>query len=297
MSSMQFSSALNLHTPTLSDKILVWARSTGLFESPAELERCRLQKVNWFAGYLFPEEMPERLELIMKFFLCLFLLDDLLDIRMEPGMIEFLKSLKAGQSFHADARLQSLGSTLLLLHQAIQQENAFSGAKGEWDIAWFDYLEALQWEIQIKLYGTSPVLKEYRLYRPIASGAYLAMQFLRKKRAGLACEAELLEYTTVRYICLSNDLASYKKELAIGDVHNEVLILREDMGDEAPAWVQQEINSLRKRILLLAGEVWSQSCGCRDWIHSLLLLAGGSGAWTADTSRYKAYINGSSGSH
>ena len=294
---IEFPVAINRHCRSLDVAVLKWAWAAGLFEDPAELERCRLQKVNWFAGYLFPEEMPKRLELIMKFFLCLFLLDDLLDIRMEPGMIEFLKNLKAGKSFHADARLQSLGSALLLLHKAIQQENAFSGAKGEWDLVWFDYLEALQWETQLKLDGIPPALKEYRLYRPFASGAYLALQFLRKKTAGLVCEAELLEYTTVRYICLSNDLASYEKELAIGDVHNEVLILREDIGDEALLQVQQEINSLRKRILLLAGQAWSQSYGCMDWIRSLLLLAGGSGAWTADTSRYKAYINGSSGSH
>ncbi len=279
----------------LDREVLRWAWAAGLFDSPAELERCRLQKVNWFASYLFPEEMPERLELIMKFFLCLFLLDDLLDIRMEAGMVDFLKGLKAGDPSTGDTRLNMLGSELLLLQQAIQQEKTFPGAKDEWNTLWLDYLEALQWEIQIKTKGQSPRLEEYKMYRPVASGSYLALHLLRKKNVGHRCGAELLEYTTARYICLSNDLVSYEKELAVGDTLNEVLILGKDMGGTALSWVQQEINTLRKRIVLLADELGRQSDECKDWIRSLLLMAGGCGAWTAATSRYQAYINGNLG--
>ncbi|MEB2778470.1 terpene synthase family protein [Algoriphagus sp. D3-2-R+10] len=293
----EFPIAINRHCKTLDVQILNWAWKAGLFEDPAELERCRLQKINWFAGYLFPEELPERLELIMKFFLGLFLLDDLLDIAIDIAMIEFLEGLKTGNSSHANERLACLGSILLLLHKAIRQEYESPIAEKEWNNAWLDYLEALQWETQTKIDGIPPVLKEYRFYRPIASGVYMAMLLVRKENDMRGCISELLELSMARYICLSNDLASYLKELAIGDSHNEVLLLMESMGDTAIPWVQKEVNQLRKWILLLADQVCKKSDECDDWIRGFLLLAGGCGAWTAETSRYQAYINGSSRSH
>lgn len=287
-----FPSALNSETRILDEKVLRWAWNAGLFESPAELERCRLQKINWFAGYLFPEEPSEKLELIMKFFLCLFLLDDLLDIAIDTSMIEFLQDLKTGKSLHPNSRLHNLGRELLLLYQAIKEGNATPFVREQWQCAWLEYLAALQWEIQIKINGIPPELVEYRVNRPKTSGVYLAMLLIRQEKDIRGCFSELLEFSLARYIYLSNDLASYTKELAIGGPHNEVIILMESMGDRAVLWVSQEVKQLRKKIVLLAKQVGDDFGTCQAWVHRLLLLAGGCEAWTAETSRYQKYING-----
>lgn len=292
-----FPSALNTGTRVLDDKVLKWAWDAGLFESPAELQRCRIQKINWFAGYLFPQEQPERLELIMKFFLGLFLLDDLLDIVIDSPMIDFLEGMKNGNSIHPNSRLHSLGSELLLLHRVIEEEYAFPFVREQWNSSWLDYLEALQWEIRIKIDGITPRLEEYRINRPKTSGVYLAILLIRQGKDMRGCISELLEFSMARYIYLSNDLASYTKELAIGDPHNEIIILMESMGDAAVTWAQQEVKQLRKRILLLTEQVCMNFGTCEEWIHRLLLLAGGCEAWTAETSRYKKYINGNLGRH
>lgn len=60
MTSLQFPAALHMQTASLDTKVLRWAWSAGLFETHAELERCRIQKINWFAGYLFPEESEKK---------------------------------------------------------------------------------------------------------------------------------------------------------------------------------------------------------------------------------------------
>jgi len=290
-----FPSALNSETRILDEKVLRWAWDAGLFESPAELERCRIQKINWFAGYLFPEEETDRLELIMKFFLGLFLLDDLLDIVIDRSMVEFLEDMKTGNSIHPNSRLQILGSNLLLLNKAIEEEYGFPFVQEQWHNTWLEYLEALQWEIQIKIAGISPGLEEYRVNRPKTSGVYLAILLIRQGKDIRGCISELLEFSMARYIYLSNDLASYKKELAIGDPHNEIIILMKSMGDTAITWVQQEVKQLRKRILLLTEQVCINFGSCEEWIRRLCLLAGGCQAWTAETSRYQKYINGNLG--
>lgn len=292
-----FPSALNSETRVLDGKVLRWAWDAELFESPAELHRCRVQKINWFAGYLFPEEQPERLELIMKFFLGLFLLDDLLDIAIDSPMIDFLEGMKTGNSTHPISRLHNLGSELLLLHKAIKEEYDMPFVREQWNSSWLEYLEALQWEIRIKIDGISPGLEEYRINRPKTSGVYLAILLIRQGEDMRGCISELLEFSMARYIYLSNDLASYTKELAIGDPHNEIIILMQSMGDAAVSWAQQEVKQLRKRILGLTEQVCMNFGTCEEWIRRFLLLAGGCEAWTAETSRYKKYINGNLGRH
>ncbi|MBN7816263.1 terpene synthase family protein [Algoriphagus pacificus] len=293
----EFPVAMNLHCKAIDHEVLKWAWNSGLFESPAELERCRIQKINWFAGYLFPEEKKERLTLIMKFFLGLFLLDDLLDIAIERQMIEFLEGIKVGISQHPNQRLSNLGTELILLQKALKEENSLPLTRDQWSLAWLEYLEALQWEVLLKIEKKRPLLEEYRIHRPKTSGVYLALLLIRRGKDVRACVSELLEFSMARYIYLANDLASFKKEKEIGDPHNEIIILMDSMGDTALPWVQQELKQLRKRILLLTEKICINFGNCEAWIRRLLLLAGGCETWTAETSRYQNYINGKYGGH
>ena len=292
----EFPVAINLHGKALDEKVLRWAWNVGLFESPAELERCRKQKINWFAAYLFPEEEAERLELIMKFFLGLFLLDDLLDITRNSAMMDFIEGMKTGRSMHDTSRIQILGTNLLQLNKVMESYYTDSSSD-RWCYSWLEYLQALQWEMRIKMEGIKPALQEYRINRPKTSGVYLALLLIRQGKEVGGCISELLEFTVARFICLSNDLVSYKKEMAVNDPNNEIVILMHSMGNAAVTWVGQEIKKLGEKILLLTEQV-RISCGdSEQWVHKLLLLVGGCEAWTAETSRYQNYINGNIAGH
>ncbi|GAB3231210.1 hypothetical protein J0A67_17340 [Algoriphagus aestuariicola] len=292
MTNLIFPSALNSHTPILNVKILRWAWKVGLFESPSELERCRIQKVNWFAGYLFPEENSDKLELIMRFFLCLFLLDDLLDTFPESDSSPFLKGLKNSIAIAKHPRLSPLGKALLQSHESLGNGVSSQIWRSEWMEAWGQYLSGLQWEVDNKSNDQMPRLEDYRMHRPSSSGVYLAIHLLRSEDHPDCCEADLLEDNVARFICLSNDVISYEKEFSIGDFHNELIILGNALGENVKPWAIQEIKSIQKRIMVLAKQVGSKSEACQLWVERLFLLLGGCLAWTEETSRYMAYVNG-----
>ncbi|REG77518.1 terpene synthase family protein [Algoriphagus antarcticus] len=293
MNKSEFYSALHLHTPHLDSEVLLWAWKAGLFENPAELERCRLQKINWFAGYLFPKEEPEMLELIMKFFLCLFLLDDLLDKDPNSGSIDFLERLKLKKSFTGDARLQVLGSNLLHVHKLIEKPVSSVCWSELWQKSWEEYVVGLQWELRNKANRVRPYLEEYRYYRPFVSGVFLATTLLRNDTHLDDCESATLENFVARFICLSNDQASFEKEKSIGDFHNELILMEEALGDAVQLWAHNEIQSIQLKIFEFVQQDRSTSANCQQWFESLFLMVGGCLAWSAETSRYVNYINGS----
>ncbi|WP_111672706.1 terpene synthase family protein [Algoriphagus litoralis] len=292
MNNSVFPSALHSSIRELDEEVLRWAWSAGLFESPAELERCRIQKINWFAGYLFPGESAEKLRLTIRFFLCLFLLDDLLDQISESESFGFLRGLMLGSVQSEIPRLQNLGSELILTHELLGNSSSSAQWRKEWLDIWTFYISGLNWEVKNKTWGQKPDLEDYRYHRPSSSGVFLAIHLIRPDLATKVCEAELLEHAIARLICLSNDLASFEKELAIGDFHNELIILQPTMGDQVKSWAAMEIRSIQKRIHILASSVASHSDSCRSWVESLFLLVGGCLAWSEETTRYVSYVNG-----
>lgn len=292
MDKLLFPSALHRQTPRLDALVLRWAWAGGIFENPAELERCRLQKVNWFAGYLFPGEDTERLELVMKFFLGLFLLDDLLDACPDSDMMEFLEGLKNGEHLSDLHRVTALGQALLELHEAIGKAVLSPSWRTQWKYSWNSYLEGLQWELRNKEDRAVPRLEEYRFYRPISSGVFLAIHLLRNVDHTEYSDAESLENDIARFICLSNDLASFDKEQALGDFHNELIILGESFGEDTRGWALRELSLLQLRIRKLGKQAEAKSESDRRWVESLFLLLGGCVSWTEETSRYVAYVNG-----
>lgn len=292
MTNQDFPSALHPKTSFLDLSVLRWGWNAGLFEHHAELERCRIQKINWFAGYLFPLEMPEKLELIMRFFLCLFLLDDLLDNYLGSDSLDYLKSLKSSSPQTETIRINALGHALIQTHNSLREIGPSGIWQKEWLEAWENYISGLQWEVENKSKNLIPQLEDYRLYRPLGSGVFLAIHLLRTASHPDTCEADLLENDIARLICLSNDLASSEKEFAIGDFHNELIILKESLGEQVQAWAVQEIRFIEKRIFALGNEVGTKSETCKRWVENLFLLVGGCLAWSEETSRYVAYVNG-----
>lgn len=287
-----FPAAINCHIQIVDTKVLRWAWSAGLFETHAELERCRIQKINWFAGYLFPEEDPEKLELMMRFFLCLFLLDDLLDHISEKYAYDFLRGLILMSPQSESPRLHALGSALILTHESLGKFGPSEQWKKEWIETWTHYIAGLLWETKNKSWSQMPNLEDYRYYRPLSSGAFLAIHLLRSATHPKFCEADFLEHHIARLICLSNDLASFEKEFVIGDFHNELIILKDALGEKVQSWAVQEIRQIQNRISALAKEVSLKSETCNSWVEGLLLMVGGCLAWSEETSRYVAYVNG-----
>lgn len=297
MDFFDFSSALNIRTIAMDRLALRWAWESGLFEHPSELEQFRLQKVNWFAGYLFPESNPDKLFLIMKFFLGLFLLDDLMEGQDKSKILVVLEGLNHSEIQSSSDRLGRLISTLLELKKALSTRFVQNHATLEWEEGWKSYVNGLVWELKNKLEGRRPSLQEYRNLRPFASGVFLAILLAREETLLDECRSELLELEIGRFICLANDISSFEKEFSQGEFHNEVYIQSQSMGDEALIWAKKELKMQGKRINTLSKVLISQSSACQEWIKRLHLLIGGCLAWSALTPRYQGQVNGKSKFH
>lgn len=296
MKKHDFPIQLNPSNDLLNDRILKWAWEKKLVADAEELERLRTHKINSFAGYLFPEAKEEKLQQIMKLFLCLFVLDDLLDIEFGINQVEYLESLMVpGQSnFDLETRMGRLGFELSLLGIQFEKETAGISPEQSWREVWQNYLEGLQWEVLNKSLKKSPSITEYRIMRPHSSGVFLAIHLLKSRKVEEECDTQLLELTIARFICLSNDLASWLKESEVNDHHNELLLLRDFYGEKAFAMVNQELEQLEKKILVLSEFLSSRSEDCSQWVSSLLHLVGGCMAWSNLTFRYMNGVNGKS---
>ncbi len=289
---IHFPSAIQLQTPALDMRVLQWGWRKGVFTLPAELERCRIHKVNWFAGYLFPTEEQNRLEQIMRFFLCLFILDDLLDAYPETESFAFLKSLKNRSDQTGFPRLNKLAKAILTSHDALGISDQPYISNRLWLEAWDNYLLGLEWELENKRRNQMPKLEDYRIQRPYCSGVYLAIHLLIHEKHAGDCRSDLLENNIARFICLSNDLNSFEKELKQGDFHNELIILMESLAGEVKPWAVRELYAIQQRIIALARDLEQNSEICQQWVERILLLLGGCLSWAADTARYVSYVNG-----
>ncbi|MBC6365753.1 terpene synthase family protein [Algoriphagus sp. AK58] len=296
MKKHEFPFKLNPSTDLLDEKILRWAWEKKLVADVEELERLRTQKINSFAGFLFPEANEDKLQVSMKLFLCLFLLDDLLDVEYGKHQVEFLDSLMVpGQStFDLESRLGRLGFEISLLGLQLEQQAPCLTGGQSWREVWQFYMEGLQWETINRSLKNTPSITEYQMMRPHSSGVFLAIHLLKPRQVLEECDTQLLELTIARFICLSNDLASWVKELEMNDRHNELLLLRSFYGEKADAMVNQELDMLKKKIFYLSELLSLKSEECRQWVDSLLYLVGGCMAWSNMTFRYTSGINGKS---
>lgn len=282
----------NPHSLDLETEILRWAWDANLFEYPAELERCRVQKVNRFAGYLYPRESKERLQPIMKLFLCLFLLDDILDYEVNEEMVNILEDIRRHKIRIESRRIEILSNHCLKMHLLLKETMKTEILRQEWEEYWFQYLGCLQWELINKLERKAPNFIEYRMQRPHSSGVFLAVHLLRNEYSPRDCEAELLEREIARLICFSNDIASYNKELSIGDFHNELILIFGENNEKALAWGIKERKKIVHKIHSLSDLIRAKSNDCDQWIDHLHLMVGGCLFWGEESLRYQNYING-----
>lgn len=295
MSPGEFPVALNPATPRLDKEVLVWGWKNHLFLSLGELEKARSQKLNWFASYLFPEAEEQVMKGTMKFFLWLFLIDDLLDSENQDSSLEFLNHLLNPKTGSSSGRF---GVFLDVLPEIKLWWESLGGEKWQkaWKDNWKHYLEGLWWEFQNKKNGIRPHLSDYRLFRPYFSGVFLAIHLLRLPDLVESCESNLLEGKIARLICLSNDLSSAEKEKQAGDFNNELLLMiieQRISPIQAKTYLVTEIKNLIKDIKSLTVLTAKLSLSCTDWTRRLNLLLGGCLYWASqDTNRYQSTLNG-----
>lgn len=290
MKDLIFPVALSIHLIQLEKKTLKWLENVHLLKKKNDIAEIREQKIIRFAAYLFPEMEINRLEIVMRFFCCLFLLDDRLDhITPEEGL-DWINCL-------CDEKTERRFNPLIFEILKLNREMLRLSDKKKWRKGWIEnwdfHLEGLLWELDNRCKRSTPDLRDYQIQRPFASGVFLALHLLRMEFFENSLIVQKLEWDVSRLIVLSNDLSSSEKEKSMGDFQNELLLLEVFIGSsQAKNRVENEIIRLHSQIIQVAERIRLEYPKMEKWLESIMLLLGGCHYWSEITARYFAKING-----
>ncbi|MDG1277546.1 MAG: terpene synthase family protein [Algoriphagus sp.] len=297
MKTNSFPIAISIYCPQLETEVLDWLRFHLPSWNKAIFKGIFAHRINWFAAYLLPEFSRENLQSCMRLFLCLFLLDDLLD-RISPLESKKCLTLLRQKETNSIGFNQEILEFKTLIKKQIKgfQESSPDNWFSEWNKIWDAYLGGLEWEITNKMAKQKPDLEDYWQNRIHSLGVFLALHILKLEFEQEPSQAIKLEQKAAKLICISNDIISLSKERALGDFSNGILL--SEFYLEIPE--NQAIELHKKQIEILTNEIWELSSFSKGWTHnsdswlrSFLLLIGGCLYWSEqDTLRYSTAING-----
>lgn len=237
-----FSARVSPFTQALQEDEYLWARPLLPNPDSFDFQRFRAMKTYLFTAYVYPDGLLERLSLTHRWMVWGFLLDDMLasgEFARDPQRVQaFVAPILA---VHNDA----VGS----FHLPEAQENPFATAFAQfwrqmipltsplWRTRFLthdrEWLMSCAWESQNRARGIVPDEQSYRTMRLITAGAYMTTDLLEfcgqselsaEIYESTACQDMLIH--ALGAMCWDNDLASWDKERAMGEVNNLTLVLQ-----------------------------------------------------------------------
>ncbi|MFJ4188483.1 terpene synthase family protein [Kitasatospora sp. NPDC089509] len=290
---------------------LEWCTRHGLLSGPDPAERFRLARFGTLAARTHPEASQESLPVLADWFAWAFVLDDHLDtgahvpgqagtpgVRRTSRLLAEFAAIVEGHAAvhgHAPVRLQPMTRALDDLWR--RTSATMTAAVRHRTVRHLrEYLDALAMESGQRRRGRIPTLPEYVALRRVTGGVREDLDFA-DHLAGRSLPDGLFEHpwhldllaAAGDVVNWTNDLASWRKEQACGEVHNLVLVLAHHTGrppEEAAALVRNRIAERRDRFEGLTGHpphplLARRATALRQW-------ADGFQAWLADTDRYRA---------
>lgn len=257
------------------------------------------------AAALHPSAGPEALRLMADWYCVMFLHDDRCDasgIGKDPPRLHVLTTrlMWALQGHQPAADDEPLAWAMADLGRRLRD------AGGD---AWLQnvtehvsaYFRSLAWEADNRARGVIPSTDEYVHMRPLTAGLAIDEAFLSLVDQ-LRLPAHVYAHPAVqaltqhanRAVCWSNDIISLDKELQGGDVHNLVLVLRQERGmglqdalEAAAAMYHQELERLidaPRHLPDLGPELNTQ---LRRYVQLQQLRVGGILEWSWRSKRYQ----------
>lgn len=278
-----------------------WARRHGLISTDQAAAKLQILKIGHLAGRTHPDAPAGSLGLIADWCAWFFEHDDICD--------EQLPDPQAVAAFHRPLKAiiggsQQAGSGVERALFDLWQRTA-SGAPAGWGRRFARHLDAFfdskVWEAQQRQRGVPPDLHLYIAQRPVASGMFAYIDLIEVSyEAWLAPEAwhalHELRALTARVCCWANDLISFERERAQGEVLNLVAVIMAGGLDERAAWAQavdlhdDDVQAFRARAEWLreraAGRGDLSAQALEHYIGHLSAYMRGNLDWTASAARY-----------
>ncbi len=306
--SIPFKSAMNPEWEAANQAGYEWAIKMGLLHSEEAQSRFKLAVFGNLTGRAYPYASYEALTLANQYSIWLFMHDDHCDeaqIGEQPDRLKayhrhIIDVIKHGDPMAEDSPL--IRSLYILLRIARKL-----GGKDLMERLWrhtLEYFEGCHWEATNRQAKRTPGVEEYILGRDKSSAVFICLDL-----GELAYETYTLpayirnsdEFWRASVICnrvvsWANDIFSFQKEYQQGDLHNLVMIIKEEHNltvkeamDEVAQMVHDKLalyKDVETRLLAMAPNQRTrnrvqQYCRLlRDWMRGNL-------DWSYETARYK----------
>ncbi|WP_194972517.1 terpene synthase family protein [Aquiflexum lacus] len=296
---------LNHYYKIVDYEVNKWAEDCSLFKNEEEKIHSQNQHLNKFASRLYPNANLNELLPISKLIMVLFLADDRAD-RLQGAervgswknmLSEFEFGLVRENVFCWDSLLSDFS---MINHSSNIASIALAG-KNICEMV-RNFIKAGIWESENLLESSPPLPADYLKKLKHSSGAEIAIHYLTFIQSNKIDPATLyspelkqLRKTLLLLICLSNDLASFRKEENTGDFHNLVLLYEIHFKltrIESIAKVTEKLKLLKEDYLSLQNQLINNPGICIEKKNSIcdsfnnLLL--GCEIWAKeDTGRYE----------
>lgn len=227
-----FPSRISPHAEALEAANLAWL---DLLKLP-RAERGRFGRL---AARAYPDASLDMLAIAAAWATWLFLRDDQCD---EGGIASDPRAMRVLAEDQIDVLVGKRPSRADPLIDALAdlRERMLLHGGGRWMSRFLvnvqDYFDASVWEAENRAHGRIPDLETYIRLRDLTGAVKTCFDIFELVEGPLAVElrtdARLVRLMRLanRAICWSNDLFSVRKELAHGDVHNLVIVLRHAEG-------------------------------------------------------------------
>lgn len=310
-----FPERISPHLPMVAPQTIEWAQRMQLLTSAAALRRFEAALYIDFAARVYPDAPPETLNVASDWCAWLFVFDDQFDDcylgrrRDDAGdvlgrLLEFLPVEMERRHGISEPR-SPLELSLADLwhrtapHMSMAWRRRFYGHMR-------DYLNSYFWEIDNRAAQVAPDLTMYIEMRRDTGATWLGLDLIEyvegaevPVRAFDSLCMRTLNLTSIDAICWVNDIASYKKEMARGEVNNIVCIAqrRFEMGlSEAVDFVRMMQNSRVELFLRTQSQLPElyEQLACSDaernaivrYISGLEAWIRGNLDWSLHTARY-----------
>ncbi|WP_437733800.1 terpene synthase family protein [Sorangium sp. So ce1335] len=297
-----FPASCNAKVDAAERRTLQWIRRLQLAPEGRTLSRLKATNFAQLAAWLLPSANMQTLQLASDFTAALFLLDDAYDegeLSTDPEAVERLNEKYLGELFgYVEPDMSDpLTRGFLDIRDRIKRSHPHFFLN-RWLAHFQYYFEANLWEAHNRKQTRIPCVDEYLLMRRYSGAVYTYCDLL-ELLLDRPLPLEVVQHPTIQSVrdicndilCWTNDYFSLGKELTSGEVHNLIIVLRDNHAitlEEAVAQLKRmhdervaEYQDVREKAL----ELWADDA-TRLYLDAADALIAGNQRWALQARRY-----------
>ncbi|MEM6292035.1 MAG: hypothetical protein AAGA54_12245 [Myxococcota bacterium] len=241
--------AISPHHARAREESLKWMSDYKLVRTEEDLTRFAALRIPEFVARAYPYAEYEDLRVVLDWTLWGFAADD-----QHDSLVHKPELLRARYLEHGEVIEEGLSDHVTSMHAALADvrrrilERSNPGCLRRFAEASREWFDSMHWEIMNRVRVTPPSPGHYMRMREVTVGMYteyalfdVSHQHLTDDSLWTDPDVRRLMAMCANIIGWANDVFSYKKEQAVGDPHNLVLLLSADRGLSIDEAVDQTI--------------------------------------------------------